>query len=360
MWGSCFHLTLGNALIGLLEGWLLHRIFHTARLGRTIAIMIAANYLSAWLGTGLISLANMDVCARLARHITVYNAFAFEIAAGIVLFALTIVCEWPLCTLALSPGERRWKRGLRASGAAQAASYAILIPYYVLVSYSFLTPWSGVSLASPIEIAAQPRSVWIYYIGLDDGDIYRIRPDGSQRTPVITTQVKDPAPRLCAAPNADGTTFDLCVQPFWRFAPGRPVLCSFAGVDTVPEDQWEAVSEKGGDTYEPFAVDLRPTAQRTGTVRAGSWPAVGLVIDDYRQHLGLETPVIHTWQSRIATILPGDQVVYELGDQIVLLDLKSMRLALIPLGRGPLAVLDTPQAASGTQGREATSPPAGP
>jgi hypothetical protein len=41
-------------------------------------------------------------------------------------------------------------------------------------------------------------------------------------------------------------------------------------------------------------------------------------------------------------MLPGDQVVYQLGDQIVLLDLNQRKLGLITLGRGPLAALDAP------------------
>ncbi len=54
VWGSTFHLLLGNTLIGLFEGWLLARVFHLPQ-RRCVWLMIPANYLSAWIGFGLMS-----------------------------------------------------------------------------------------------------------------------------------------------------------------------------------------------------------------------------------------------------------------------------------------------------------------
>jgi hypothetical protein len=52
----------------------------------------------------------------------------------------------------------------------------------------------------------------------------------------------------------------------------------------------------------------------------------------------LETPFV-IWPSRNATVLPGDQVVYQLGDQIVVLDLRTRRIGLVARGRGPVVIL---------------------
>jgi hypothetical protein len=49
MWAGMLHLTLGNALIGIGEGLLIARVFQLPK-RRCIGWMIAANYLSAWVG----------------------------------------------------------------------------------------------------------------------------------------------------------------------------------------------------------------------------------------------------------------------------------------------------------------------
>ena len=71
MWATMLHLFFGNAIIGILEGLLLAVFFRLPK-GKTIFLLIAANYASAWLGGlfiigGLadqisITLANVYVC----------------------------------------------------------------------------------------------------------------------------------------------------------------------------------------------------------------------------------------------------------------------------------------------------------
>src|SRR5262245_1918972 len=49
MWASAAHMVLGNACIGILEGALLSWFFKVNAY-RAIAVMIVANYVSAWIG----------------------------------------------------------------------------------------------------------------------------------------------------------------------------------------------------------------------------------------------------------------------------------------------------------------------
>ncbi|MGE3309581.1 MAG: hypothetical protein AB7O66_06380 [Limisphaerales bacterium] len=49
VWASTFHLLIGNAIIGAFEGWLLWRYVGLAA-PRRLWPLIAANYLSAWIG----------------------------------------------------------------------------------------------------------------------------------------------------------------------------------------------------------------------------------------------------------------------------------------------------------------------
>jgi hypothetical protein len=52
----------------------------------------------------------------------------------------------------------------------------------------------------------------------------------------------------------------------------------------------------------------------------------------------LDTPFI-SWYPERATLIPGDRVVFELGPNIVLLDMPTKRLAVLAEGRCPVAVL---------------------
>ncbi|HEY2584744.1 MAG TPA: hypothetical protein VGI81_03140 [Tepidisphaeraceae bacterium] len=60
-------------------------------------------------------------------------------------------------------------------------------------------------------------------------------------------------------------------------------------------------------------------------------------------HLAVDTPFL-SWQTRWATVLPGDQVVLQIGPQITLVDLNTRELAFVAFGYSPVIVLD--QAAS--------------
>ena len=49
IWGGYFHLYIGNALLGVLEGKLLKRMFH-GKCFHAVILMILANYFSAFCG----------------------------------------------------------------------------------------------------------------------------------------------------------------------------------------------------------------------------------------------------------------------------------------------------------------------
>lgn len=55
----------------------------------------------------------------------------------------------------------------------------------------------------------------------------------------------------------------------------------------------------------------------------------------------MECPFV-IWYSRNAVTLPHGQVVYQAGEQIVLLDLATRRIALLAIGQGPVVELDPP------------------
>ena len=92
VWGGGFHLFLGNAIIGLLEGSLLARVFCLPK-RRCVLWLILANYLSAWIGM------------MLASHL--FEKYATDIYTGLrvtwllvaLTYLLTLVVEWPFVAL---------------------------------------------------------------------------------------------------------------------------------------------------------------------------------------------------------------------------------------------------------------------
>ena len=60
---------------------------------------------------------------------------------------------------------------------------------------------------------------------------------------------------------------------------------------------------------------------------------------------------METMETRIE-VLPGDLVVYQLGEQIVVLDLNHRQLGLLALGRSPVVALRAKPQGVGRQSRQ--------
>ena len=100
--------------------------------------------------------------------------------------------------------------------------------------------------------------------------------------------------------------------------------------------------------------DLRPDSERGWTVFTGYWAAEGITIfhgkssDFWSKRrvytLAFETP-FEQWICRNATVLPGNQVVFQLGQdpsdaEVVILDMEHRNLACLAIGQGPVVVLE--------------------
>ena len=89
MWAGFLHLTIGNAVIGIFEGFLIAR-FWKLPMRSSSFVMIAGNYLSAWLGGVLID-------ELMVEHLDLYlnNAWrAFWLLAAMT-YIVTLLLEWP-------------------------------------------------------------------------------------------------------------------------------------------------------------------------------------------------------------------------------------------------------------------------
>ena len=85
MWALGFHLLLGNFLLGVFEGLLLAKIFSLPK-GKCVALLVIANYLSAWFGGYGIARAIADLLPFTLNNV----AWLLALLAAIT-YALTLL-----------------------------------------------------------------------------------------------------------------------------------------------------------------------------------------------------------------------------------------------------------------------------
>jgi hypothetical protein len=103
------------------------------------------------------------------------------------------------------------------------------------------------------------------------------------------------------------------------------------------------------DWFAPYGPpqDLQGDSPHNWTARTGFWPAEGLRVwhsdgSDERLVMAVEMPWI-PWSSEHVTILPNGQIVFQLGEQIMWVDLDHNLAAAVAAGHGPVVVLDNKQ-----------------
>lgn len=331
------HLIIGNLFIGIGEGLLIAMLWNQWR-GRLICgLMIIANYVSAWIGF-LLLLAWGKVAAQ---HVTVENLILTLILTVGVAFVLSILLEWPFVRWALR--RRAWSVSIVACVIAQMASYALLVPFYLGTSDLSLVRAADIR---PVAQFARNETAWIYYMDIPGGNVYRIRPSGLQQQLVAQAAAPARGGRLEIQRQSEDAHWSL-VKVTGRDA--SEIIIEAFVQRSAPE--WRTAARPNNWTGVPR--DLRERANRTWRVthnHAGDGPG-GLKVHNSGQgrtySLSLDTPLV-SWVMHSMTVLPADQVVFELSDivfgegadQIVLLDLPSQRLGLITRGSGPLVVLE--------------------
>ena len=162
MWASMLHMVFGNALIGVFEGAFLAWIAGISK-KRTIPIMILANYFSAWIGAvGLGFLTD-----HLDLDINNYRE-RFLVAIVASYFA-TLVLEFPFVWWCLRGVKERLRKSGRGVILVNAASYLLLLGWYLLVSPVNLRAFKVVAS----EELSLPRQTVVYYLEDHDAGIYQ-------------------------------------------------------------------------------------------------------------------------------------------------------------------------------------------
>jgi len=338
MWAGMLHLVFGNAIIGLCEGLLIAWVFK-CRKRVAIFLMILANYFSAWVGGIGVSWLTSEKLS-----ISLYQAWPAILLATAATFIVTVILELPFVVICLRKQQHRFRRSFLASLMAQAASYFVIVPWFLLASGLTLVTKTDVDRS--LRFIANPDAL-VYFISTDDGNVYRARATGQDASQVFGLHSTNKNDRLFVRPSADTNYWDLYAfmdEP--HPSKGREVL--------VAKEFSRHAALSGRDTFNPSevegtwfnfgpAADLRPDSERTWTVSTGFWAIEGLYLrntnTEEKVHLALETPFLN-WPIRNATVLPGDEIVFQLDQQICIYNRKQNKLGLIMRGRGPVVALE--------------------
>lgn len=301
IWAEAFHLVIGNALIGVCEAvvvWLLLK--RTVRFWPLCGVAVAANYVAWAAGAFVLPAVRDAVSPSVLGSQPFANVPRLMWLLYVAAFVLTLVFEG----VVLAVGSKPLRRGSQVPVAALLGAYvcANVLSYAVLALYYrptlALSAMDGVThVSSPAFVKA--RDAQVYYTA-DSGRLMRMGLSGQ------------------AAQPAEGTWEELRTRQ---------------GASTDRKTGWlKPVDLRGSAQREWDWISHEALAARGLVARKGS--AEWLVV-------GFEAPLLF-WQSKWATVLPGDQVIYQLGDYIVALDLNTRQMATLTRGGMPVVVLGEP------------------
>ena len=163
LWLIPGHLLIGNAIVGLCEWAVLVALLGKPRnpKGKSVAVMVVGNYLSAWGGVLLLPTVWREFITRQYPE-PLYQMWPVIATSWLALFVFSILVEWFFIGWAMNQMASKrwgWLRSLRASVIVNVASYAALTGLLRVVcrpasSTSGMTAISG----RCVRMAASERS----------------------------------------------------------------------------------------------------------------------------------------------------------------------------------------------------------
>ncbi len=334
-----FRLCWGNLLIGLLEGLLIILIFRVPK-GVAIVYMILANYVSMLMG--LIWLNPVMLAQWLfggIDEVDIYNVGRYFLLCIIICCLTSIIIEWPFFLVVLRKKKRFWLISIAAVIIAQTASYTIMVwggrsvSDLSLIQDNTLVP----AMTYPSEYPAT-----VYYIGPEDKAVYRMSLQDMSEEKIMDANVQTKSfLRLFLEKSSDNTYWNL-----W----GYHSHLLIENISEHPGTDWALPVHLSDKQYiKPLPLrfedtfDLREKNKRNWRVATSKIAFRGLILQNEKAEkefsVGLETPFFSGWYPRCPIVLPGDYVVYQLGEQIVLFDINGRRIRLLARGFGPVVVL---------------------
>jgi len=324
-----------NLVVALIESLVLRRFFKKSRRA-LFGWMVLANYVSAIFGAFLLTIVAgilTGIFAPLVLHLQLFLWLMFLLA-----LLLSFIIEFPFVCRAAGKDLADRRRAFAACAASQAASYILLLPFYWIFIVADAGHFNaGVQTTASLDFV-RVKSATIMY--LSGRNLMRVRLDGSAPERVADAPTANWHDDLSVWRNQTSGKLDLWLTDAWN-DPQNVGYESQTGTLLLP-----GVTSRypDADVRKRFdlAADWRGDGKRLWTVEAMSQafaPHFGLHVrndatgEDY--HLTVNTAFV-LWLSRCPTVLPGDQVVFELGRQIMVLDLQARRMGLVTEGHSPI------------------------
>ena len=250
-----------------------------------------------------------------------------------IAFVATLILEWPFVAICLRTAPHWLRRSVAGSFAIQSVSYLALFLLYHSASIDSLLTDAIISGRDQMDL---PPNVLVYYISSDDGDVYRQHLSGG------------PLEKVCEFKSTNPQ--DCLILRDGNFEGERVIYAMGKSTQIAIPNEMCPLEENGEPLDRTMAFSPRMLATRLGsakdspwTVIEGFWPAQGLSGENAktseRFRVALEVPFL-SWSVRDAIILPGDQILFQLGlHQVCLYDPRTRKVAVLYRGHGALAVL---------------------
>ena len=340
MWASMLHLVFGNAIIGLIEGLLLGWMFKCPK-WRSVLILIAANYASAWAGGFFVT----NYLGSLP-DITIQTIQLWFLAFVGTAFVITLLIEFPFFWFALRSRDHSLRRSLVATPVIHSISYALLLGWYWMASGTSMMTNLEVVEAEEMEVS---EPFFLYFISPEGDRILRMNlNDPGSAKPISEVGAPHRNDRLFVRPR-DVSGYDLLVYLDSEVRGSETeskVLEDFSEQAPVEWRITEGHSEKAEGSWFNFGPVPIIGGESDWEFRTGFWPVEGISGNNEktgkRVHFSLELPFA-AWPVRNATQITGDYVIAQIGDnQICIMHPESRRIALIARGKGPIVAKPKP------------------
>ncbi len=361
---TMLHLYVGAGIIGLIEAVIVIRMGGRPR---ALVLMIAANYLTAWLGVPAGRTLMESFLSASPDPLAVMVPAAWLTMAALA--CVGAVIEWPFCWLGSAPGPGRFRRSLLAIIVASAVTNALLVLYYQMTwRDSLATSFTRVAPPTDISDGCLPPGGWVYFIGPDDRSIWRVRLDGTSGERVLESDRRLDG-RIEGGERADGTIDLLYLHPDYGDGEAPPRLWTQAGPFEADAAWWSymgerqiAVPDVGGMAsiwgWYMYAAplpwrtiaELRPEDDRATEVSV-SWDGThGILVrgEGRPRRLANESNLLlRSMTPLCVSVLPCEVLVFELNHEngsrprgIYALSIRTNKIIRLADGRSPVVVFE--------------------
>ena len=320
MWAPVMHLVAGNLLLGLGEGLAIAFLLKVRKLP-AILVMIAANYASTGAGFLLLPTFAPSLQGALGGRPLLYSLPLYLSMLGGLAFLATILVEWPFCLALVRKRQGAVGRSLGVTVVVHVVSYALLVAFYLGMSSFDL--YTNVDVVEDFVSGVRPVADIVYLS--PENELRLVALDGTNdRLLLGADQLAAPEQQQLRAEREPST-------------PDYSIYLGSERIDaiSIPAEKWEAPLVEGAGNF--GAAAAFPSYTSEWSVRSDYWALSARKGEAYIR-IQLAVPTVY-WLTRHATLLPGDLIVFQLGEQIVVLDLNTRKLGLLAHGRSPLVLL---------------------